>query len=310
MTEFEKLELKEDGIRLVSAVLGMSVYTEAALSSAATGVLDVYERVLSVLDKTALRFYANETMRRHKPIAKGTWTMLPTWLKTDAPVREYLALQMKDGELYQDAPHRKFQVHGYEPKNKLFNSGRANVLSAAFPVSQQPTDLARLKDLFVHACTVLPIRSGIAGLILECSRYEAEISETHAWSIGMRMHGLDICRIPMDCQAVGTDGLKGVGWLTALGHPLLEQLGGLAALKKDWPEEITLIETPHGIVIQAGDQPQLVDINSKDTLGLYRAIYKKVAPLIEVAAKRSMAFNLAEDYVEKTEQWYMRLGDA
>ncbi len=311
MSEFDKLELSApDAVKLVSAVLGMSVYTEAPLSSAASGVLDLYERALSMLDQGQLRFYATETMRSHKPVAKSTWTMLPTWLKPDAPEREYLALQLKDGEQHQDAPHRKFQVYGYEPKNKLFKSGRANVVSASFPISLASADLAAFKALFVHACSVLPMRSGHAGLALECSRYEAEDSETHAWAIGMRMRGLDISRIPLDCQAVGVDGLKGVGWLTALGHPLIEQLGGLPALRKGWPKDITVIETPHGVVIQAGEQPQLGDVNRGDSLALYRAVYKKVAPLIDTAAKRSMAFNLAEDYVEKTEQWFMRLGDA
>ena len=278
MSAFEDLELEEDGTRLVSAVLGMSIFSEASLSSAAGGVLDLYERVLSAVQKTTLRFHATETMRRHKPITKGTWSLLPTWLAPDGPQRDYVSLQLKDGETYQDAPRRKFQIHGYEPKNPLFNRGRANVVSVALPGSRQAADLTRLKELFVHACTVLPMRSGIAGPTLECSRYEGEASETHAWTVGMRLPGLDICRIPMDGQAVGTDGLKGVGWLTALGRPLVERLGGMAELKRGWPEEITSIETPHGVVIQAGDRPRLGDVDHEDTLELYRAIYERSLP--------------------------------
>ena len=59
------------------------------------------------------------------------------------------------------------------------------------------------EDLFIQVCTLLPICSGHAGLVMECSRYDTGASETHAWETGMRMHGLDICRIPFDCKAVG-----------------------------------------------------------------------------------------------------------
>ena len=311
MSAYEELELvASDNVRLVSVTLGLSAYTEAPLSSAGPGLLAIYEKFLSHIDKSELRFYATENMRSHKPVSKSTFTMLPSWLKAGAPQREYVSLEIKDGAQHQDASHLKFQVHGFEIKSKLFQKGRGNAISLNLPASGTSADHDVLKELFIQTCSVMPIRSGIAGLVMECSRYDATASETHAWATGMRMRGLDICRIPLDCQAVGVDGLKGVGWLTALGHTLLEQLGGIERLRQGWPSDISLIETPHGVVIQAGQQPQLGDVNRPDTLALYRAVYKKVAGLIEIAGKRSMSFNLDEDYVQRTEQWFMRLGDA
>lgn len=311
MSADDSLELvAADQVRLVSLVLGLSAYTEAPFSSMSAGVLSIYDDFLSRVGKSAFRFYATENMRSHKPISKSTLTMLPSWLSGDAPSREYVSIEMKDGEQPQDAPHLKFQVHGIEAKSKLFQKGRGNAISMAIPVNEIAAGHAMLKELFIQVCSTLPVRSGTAGLVLECSRYDASASETHAWTTGMRMRGLDICRIPFDCQAVGVDGLKGVGWLTALGQPLVAQLGGIDRLKQGWPSAISVMETPHAVIIQAGESPQWGDVNQPDTLALYREVYKKVGSLIEVAGKRSMSFNLDEDYVERTEQWFMRLRDA
>ena len=74
-------------------------------------------------------------MRRHKPVTKSTLNMLSTWLKPGAPQREFIRLQLKGGEQYQDAPHWKFDVFGIEPKSKLYNKGNANIISVAFPVA-------------------------------------------------------------------------------------------------------------------------------------------------------------------------------
>lgn len=298
-----------DSVRLVAPVLGMSIFTAEPLSSAAAGLLDIYERFLEMVGPSALRFYATETMRSHKAVAKTTLGMLPLWLKAGAPEREYISIELKDGSQHQDAPSIKFQVHGIEPKNKMFNKGRANVLSISLAPSAADSDLARFKDLFVHACSVLPVQSGLAGYALECSRYDAEASETHAWGAGMRLRGVDICRIPVDCQAVGIDGMKGVNWLTAVGGPLSNALGGIDSIKRGMSSEVRFVDTPNAIVIQAGDAPTSGDANRPDTLGAYRAVFAKLRQPIEHAGRRSMSFNLASDYVEKTERWYSRLSD-
>lgn len=277
MSTYDSLELiAADNVRLVSVALGLSVYTEAPISSMSSDVLSIYDEFLSRVGESSFRFYATENMRSHKPVRKSTLSMLPTWLKAGAPSREYISIEMKDGEQPQDAPRLKFHVHGIEAKGKLFQKGRGNAISMAMPIDEEASDYGVLKDLFVRICSILPIRSGSAGFVLECSRYDATASETHAWAAGMRMRGLDICRIPLDCQAVGVDGLKGVGWLTALGNPLIEKLGGVERIKHGLPSDVTLIETPRSAIIQAGDSPQLGDVNRPDTLELHREVYRRV----------------------------------
>ena len=64
-----------------------------------------------------------------------------------------------------------------------------------------------------------------------------------------------------------------------------------------------------GTLIQAGSAPAIGDINKGDRLPLYQMVFKLLAPFVEIAAKRSPSLNLATDYVERTERWFMRLAD-
>lgn len=308
MTPYSNYELvSEEGVQLVSLVLGFTVYTRAALSSCPEAVLKVYESFFERCPQSTLRFYATESMRRHKPVTKNTFGMLPTWLKPGAPPREFICLQIKDGVQYQDAPHHKFELFGEEPTSKYFTPGETNLVSMAFPPGADAASALQFRDLFVRACSVMPLQSGHAGFSFECSRYDEKTSQTHAWAASMRAPGVDICRIPVDRGAVGADALKGVNWLTAVGTDLVQQVGGLSKLRKGLSSEIEIIELPGGVIIQAGKLPLLGDVNRGEKLPLYREVYKLVAPLIEKAGRRSLSFNLATDYVEKTEQWFTRL---
>ncbi|MHB8474549.1 MAG: type VI immunity family protein [Gammaproteobacteria bacterium] len=310
MIPYSNYELvSEDGVQLVSLVFGFSVYTQAALASCPEAVLKVYESFFEHCPQSALRFYATESMRRHKPVTKNTFGMLPTWLKPGAPPREYICVQIKDGIHYQDASHHKFEVFGEEPASKYFAPGWPNIVSMAFPPAIDAESALQFRDLFVRACSVMPLQSGHAGFSFECSRYDENASQTHAWATSMRVPGVDICRLPVDRRAVGEDAIKGVNWLTALGADLLQQVGGMSKLREGLSSEIELIELPVGVVIQAGKMPLLGDTNRGETLPLYQQVYKLLAPLVEKASRRSLSFNLSTDYVEKTEQWFTRLSN-
>ena len=258
----------DDGVRLVTLTVGMTLYMKAPLSKNAKGVLAIYDRFLSWCPKEALAFYATENMRRHKPISKSTFGMLPTWLKPAAPAREFIRLQLTDGEQYQDAPRHKFDAFGVEPKSKQFVLGHANLMSLAFPADSDAAAATTLRDRFLEICELMPFQSGHSGHSFECSKYASEQSQTHAWSLSMRHPGVDISRITDDAIAVGRDAVKGVGWLTALGGEFVSTLGGLPKIKRALPRDVELIELKGGVVLQAGSAPAIGDVNRSDKLPL------------------------------------------
>jgi hypothetical protein len=306
----ERLELStEDGVRLVSFVAGFSLYTTALFSKHRIAVLDTYGRCLGLCPEGVFTFYATETMRRHKPVSAAALGMLPAWLKAGAPARDFIRMQLKSGVRYQDAPQFKIDVFGVEPKSELYDPTNANVFSVSFAPDTEAAQPVNLRQLFLDICEVLPFQSGHAGFALECSTYEPETSESHAWAASMRHWGLDIPRPVDDSIAVGADGVKGVGWLTALDAETLKAVGGLAKVRKALPRQVEVIELTKGVVIQAGSEPAVGDVNAGERLPLYRAVFRCVEPLVRQSAKRSPSLNLASDYVERTEQWFLRLAD-
>jgi len=299
----------DDDVRLVVLTTGITLYTNERLSAHPGAILDTYSKFLDWTSNDALRFYATESMRQHKPFTQRARAMLPTWLKAGAPEREFIRIQIKSGVQYQDAPEHKFDVFGIEPKSKLFKLKYANSLSIAFPPQNDSAHARTLLERFLGICSVFPFRSGFAGYSFECSKYAPEASQTHAWVQSMRNRGIDISRPADDSIAVGQDAIKGIGWLTALAHDLVASMGGAQGLRRLLPSEVDVIDVPAGVVVQAGSMPSLGNVANGDSLPLQRSIYKLFAPIIETAAKRSPSFNLSTDYVERTEQWFTRLAD-
>jgi hypothetical protein len=302
------LELNEDGVRLVSLTFGVTLYTNKLFSKIPDSVLGCYDKVLQLCSQDNFHYYATTNMRKHKPVTKRTFGMLEKWLSEDASLMEYIGLELKDGEVYQDAATFKFRVFAGEKGSAMFEDKDANLISMSFPARWGLERAEEMLAFVNEVCSIFPFQSGHAGFSFECSRYETETSQTHAWSKSMRFRGIDISRVPEDALAVGQDALKSVGWLTILSKPFIKRLGGLNKFRKSLPNEFQFIDVPGGIIFRAGLVPAFGDINRGDNLPLYKKIFHLIAPLVDVASKRSQSFDLdTDDFVEKTEEWYRRL---
>ena len=298
----EELELTDDGVRLVSLTFGINLYTSQSFYDRPQQVLDTFDIFQGQCPVDHLSFYATETMKVHKPVNKRVLGMPATWLAPGAARKHYVALELKAAALAQDAPTSKYELWAEDADTQ-----QANIVSMALPWNlgrDQPDQMlalvAQLADAFAFRC-------GLAGYSFECSRYDKRASETHAWSNSMRHRGVDIVRIPLDARAVGSEGIKGVGWLTLLDAQTQQALGGAQAIRKRLSKAIEMVQCTHGVILKAGDAPALGDVNRGDSLPLYREVYDLLAPRIELAADDSMALQLGKDAISKTEDWFVRL---
>jgi hypothetical protein len=303
------LDLVQDKIKLASLTFGINLYTDELFSKNGDKVTRCLEEFLKLCPRENLRFYATTNMRVHKPTTARTFGMLSAWLRPGAPPMDYIDLELKDGNAYQDAPRFKFAVSAGEKGSVRFKGKHANILSLAFPAEWGIDRPADMLSFVIKIASIFPFQSGLAGFAFECSRYRKEESQTHAWQESMRHRGVDIVRLPTDAKAVGHDALKGVGWLTLLGAPILERLGGLGRLRRSLGDAIQFIDLPNGVILKAGAAPASGDRNRDERLPLYAKVYDAISPLVETASKRSMSFNLVEDFVERTEAWFARLSD-
>ncbi|MEN3332476.1 MAG: hypothetical protein V7641_1841 [Blastocatellia bacterium] len=301
------LELVDDGVRLVSLTFGLSLYTDVLFSSVPDAVLGCFEKFLGLCPADQLKFYVTENMDQHKPVTNRTMGMLKTWLKPGAPPREYIALELKDGDDFYWAPKCKFEVWGNEDGSSGYETQDANLVSMAFPPQWGLERADEMLEFVRDLCAIFPFRSGHAGFCFECSSYEEEQSQTFAWKRSMRHRGIDIFDVANDTVAVGHDGVKGVNWLTILSDPFVKRLGGQKQMRESLSEEIEILPSSGGVIIKCGPQPRFGDTNRRDFLPDYKEVYALASPLIEVAIKRYPSLTLeGDDYEAKTIAWLRR----
>jgi Protein of unknown function (DUF3396) len=300
-TPAHDLDLERDDLKLARLTFGINLYTNASFYDYPDAALVAFEQFLAWCPLSQVKFYATETMNTHKPVSKRVLGMLPTWLKPDAPRKKWLALELKSGDAYQDAPEFKFHIWAVDM------SKQANLVSLAVPAAWGIDKSDEMLQAVHRLCDVFPFHSGLAGFALERSHYEKKDAETYAWRVTIRHPGVDIVRVPDDARALGGGAVKGVGWLTLLGQAIVDQRGGVSSVRRQLGAGIEVIETKNGVIVKAGPWPEAGDVNRGDTLPLYARVYEVVAPWIRQAAEQSVSFQLVDDFAERTVSWYSRL---
>ncbi|KAA5604815.1 DUF3396 domain-containing protein [Roseospira marina] len=140
-----------------------------------------------------------------------------------------------------------------------------------------------LQRLVLDVCRILKPINGYAGLgILRNPDYAvARGAERYILGLAERFPGLEVDQ-PIDHAPKLADGIKGINWLTVLGHALVQRLGGDDALTAAAAASDTgLLWTPYdgGGILQAGDVPQLGDLDRGVVPSAYAAANRLLRPV-------------------------------
>lgn len=306
--EPSSLELESEGLHEVRHVLAMNFFIAGPLREKASAFLAAYRRWISVVGEKRFRFYATETMSKHAKVNAKTLEMLPSWLAEAGATREFISIELKDGEAYNDTPRWMFKVHSEEARFADPEFGRLALLQLTVPADEGLHEV--IQDYFFDTCHSLPVRYAAAGHALQTSPYFEEESQSFAWAKSIRHHGLDLLVGINDLWAVGRDGVKTVNWLTMIDTELAGELGGTSTLARSVSNPVSVTELPTGLVFRADKLPQLGDVNRGDTLPGYKQVDRLLRPLIERAGSLAKSFDVETDDGTATERWYNRFNTA
>lgn len=295
-----------DGVAVAVPSFGMVFHTDQEFTQIAEQVLYVFERFRTMVPSDELRWYGTENMSKHKPVTKRTLNMLATWLAPDAPTREYVMLEIKNGETFNSAGDIRCTVCGFERGSVAHEAGDSGSISMAFPVGWGETRTDELFAVFMDCLAHFPFRSARAGYSFEWSRYAQFLSQPHVWLKSMRYRGIDIAWPTLEGKAVKKDAIRGVGWLNALGDQFVERLGGQASIKSKLLPPVEVLDVKGGLVLKAGDVPAFGDTYANDYLPAYQQVYRVVVPLIDPVMERHPSFSLPKDRYDNTEAWLRR----
>lgn len=202
------------------------------------------------------------------------------------------------------------------PINQWFSSGWASHLDAHIPASWvERNGYSTLVDLLQHWCNILKPMHGTAGLgTLFDQGSSRQNSGPVAFPLIKRFSGLDYNDSRVWCvETHKTDGrtIRTTNWLNVLDNDFVAQLGGIDELKDALGSKCLLHAYEGGVIVQAGPQAELGDVNRGIIPEHYRTVAKVLRPLRfeNYTTPGLIEVPYPMDPVEETKLWIARFDE-
>jgi len=223
-----------------------------------------------------LRFYRTGDMKRYRPFAPKVLDGPNHWFAEPALLNNLLGFMAHAGETERDV---------VPPAIKLTLMGNLQEPCAVLRMMLPPA-LGDAPDavlaLVSDALALFPFKSGHCGYSFMWEGTDPSLEEDVCdWAapLLLRHPGLGYGE-PVTLSNAADSGVVAVSWLTFLGPEWVQALGGAAALAARAPAEVSVRPLGQGgVMLRAGDAPQLGDVNRQDLLPAYRAVGHLVEPV-------------------------------
>jgi Protein of unknown function (DUF3396) len=177
-------------------------------------------------------------------------------------------------------PDYRLVVNGYKRPEKRDATQQANSIEMRFP-----REFLALRGADDVASTVrqmfddLPCDSGYASVAL-CFGMDARRSEASSLiaPTAFRSHGYDVPNTLHTTTQLG-ERSRGARWITMLGTHLVDRLGGKGALAAKLAAGIDVAEGRHGLVLRAGSEPEIGDVNRQRSTPLLASVAHAIEPV-------------------------------
>jgi hypothetical protein len=126
--------------------------------------------------------------------------------------------------------------------------------------------------------SLLPYLSGYGSPAFHWAETMQTQAMEKARALAARHPGYDISRNSGTRREIN-DKVRGARWLTFLGPTLVARLGGRASLEKSLGSDLTIETVGHGVMIRAGQEPELGDVNKNIGTPLLRRLAKALEPV-------------------------------
>ncbi len=172
----------------------------------------------------------------------------------------------------------EFQVNAYGPESN--KRGKVGFFQIYLPLSWFSEHPGTFQDFVLSYAKQLRPLSGYAGIgVLESlDIYAQEPFQATVKQIGDRFPGLEIENPAVSTIHTGK-GIKGVNWLTLLGDPWVQMIGGLDYLRIRLGDDFKLTPYEGGLMIQAGPKPQIGDAAADRWPKHYVTLAKVLKPI-------------------------------
>lgn len=271
----------ESGRTVLTLGLTATLYVDRGCDTATRAAVGACCAKYAMLHSEHIRWALNPDTDLMEPFGTGKGTRLEDWLPTLPDGSEYSII------LHGAADERGASAFYFEA---LGCSWGLSFVRMSVPVPATRAQYAAFHDFVQDACRALCPLSGYAGIsVIESP--DTLISADHepvVYQWAKRFPGLE-ADYPLrhtTWLSQGRDGskpgIKGVNWITILGTPWVEEMGGMAVLSTEIPAldgGFSVFPYGCGLLVRAGDMPQLGDADRDIWPELYIKLSKYLRPI-------------------------------
>lgn len=265
--------VNRSGIRAM--ITGEATFYFSELAGNERGLVTVYREVKKVIGEH-ITWYDTEAQRGPRPIKPKDLEALEVWFAPGAVARDEYEFALGSGASVGEIGPWGFRF-GVERHALPETLGyfQFNV-----PVQFALADANAFRSVARMVFEALPWTSGHAGLGILFDPGDLDPRRDAAVRAHcMRYLGLDCSDVLTETEAL-RDAIKGADWLTFLGASLTQRLNNATSAASRLHGGVTIESLGDGrVMIQAGAQPLLGDINQQEDIGVYRAANEILRPL-------------------------------
>jgi hypothetical protein len=218
------------------------------------------------------------TSGTHKPLNEKGIARCQSMLTTSTAKQKDIHFRLMGPQMY--GPDYRLVLNGYKRPRKEGFLDQTNSIEMRFPreflLSKGHDAFADIvKDLF----EAFGGDSGYAAPAL-CVGQEPRRDDAGAYigPLAMKHHGYDVPTTLFVATDLGQR-CRGARWLTLLSHDLVARLGGVETLKGRLASGVSVITGARGVMLRAGQTPEIGDINRKETTPLVASVARAIEPV-------------------------------
>ena len=267
------------GKNVLSLCVDLTFFYRGGFPKNRDGILKFYEPCMEIIgDRTS--YFLVDMEGRFKKAKPDTLEMLPFWANQKSFDRGVYGLILETSDELAEFSDLAFQTH-----NVTEHSGWSRMVLPVEFLAEQGVE--KFVELAKNLASCLDFSSGTGGYALNKHlNYSCTAETGEIYVTSRRFIGIDVAApsdfdrfVPFVATAQPTC-IKGVNWLTFLDQDLFMRAGGENKLAGRFSKEVTIHELPNGIMIQAGPEPNFGDVNTGETLPLYREVGEALKSLL------------------------------
>lgn len=277
--DFQGLTLMVDGRTVVFPCVEIMALSATSKADGASGYVRFYE-AFSRKYGGAVKHYRLNDSTRWKVFQPKDHHKVPSWFSDARSLREpLLGVTIHTNDKADDPQPPLFKMF-FDHAWPQYPRGMFRIVLPLDTVKSGASDLLQLVDDAMHE---FPVHWGTAGFSFYWEGNDTTIEKYAEQWLGRHLTkhpGLAMGN-EMRWGTIVEKGIASIGWLTFVGDTLVDKLGGRDALAERLTGTgIGLRSYEKGVALQAGDAPELGNVNRKDTLPLYREVGAVLDPVI------------------------------